>query len=199
MIDAVFDGRNLGEGFISDIIELDANRSVVFEVVSHSAATRRSMDDVQEEIVAAIRSERAAAMASDQAAQLEAALQSGAELIAAAEGMTNVNVFQAVISRQDAAIDPAVGAAVFQARKPNAGTPSIGTVIAQTGNYAVYSVTAYSPGRPEEIPLAERDAAKLRLTGQSGQADYSALVSELEQRADIDKSQDALAQQSVFE
>lgn len=199
VIDAVFNEHNLDEGFISDIIELDANRSVVFQVASHSAAARRPIDEVQEEIVTAIRSERATAMAGAQAEQLEAVLLSGGELIDAAEGMTNVNVFQAMIGREDVAIDPAVGAAVFAARKPNAGTPSIGTVITQSGNYAVYKVTAYSPGRPEEIPLAERDAGKLRLTGQSGQADYAALVAELEQRADILKSEDALAQPSVFE
>ena len=199
MIDALFDERNLSERFISDIIELDANRAVVFHVTHHSVAARMPIDELREEIMAAIRSERAAAMASEQVTQLEAVLLSGGELVAAAEGMANVNVFEAVIGRQDAEIDPAVGAAVFAARKPNAGTPSVGTAITQTGNYAVYSVTAYSPGRPEEIPLAERDAGKLRLGAQSGSADYAALIAELEQRADIDKSQDALDQQSVFE
>lgn len=199
MIDAVFDERNLDEGFISDIVELDANRSVVFQVTNHSAAARRPLDDVREDIVAAIRSESAAAMASEQAAKLEAALLRGEQLVDVAEGMTNVNVIMAVISRQDAAIDPAVGAAVFEARKPKAGTPSVGTVVTQTGDYAVYSVTAYTPGRPEEVPLAERDAGKLQLAGQSGAADFAALVAELKQRADITKSQDVLAQQSVFE
>ncbi|NOX70755.1 MAG: hypothetical protein GXP15_16325 [Gammaproteobacteria bacterium] len=199
MIEAVFDERNLDEGFISDIVELDANRSVVFQVTDHSAAARRSLDEVREDIVATIRAERAAAMASEQAAILEAALLRGEQLVDVAEGMTNVNVIVAVISRQDAAIDPAVGAAVFGARKPDAGTPSVGTVVTQTGDYAVYSVTAYTAGRPEEVPLAERDAGKLQLAGQSGAADYAALVAELERRADITKSQDVLAQQSVFE
>lgn len=199
MIDAVFDDRNLIDRDISDIIELDANRSVVFQVSEHAEASRKPLDEVRNEIVAAIRSERAAAMASEQASQLEVALYAGADLNAAAAELSNVQVSEVLIGRQDAEIDPAIGAAVFQTRKPQTAMPRVGSVVTQLGNYAVYSVTAYAPGRPESIPLADRDAGKLRLGSQSGAADYAALVAELERHADIVKSEDILAQQSLFE
>ena len=199
IIDAVFDGRNLEEREISDIIELDANRSVVFQVTNYSAAERKSMDEVRDEIVADMRAERGAIMASEQAAQLETALLAGENLTVAATVFDNVTINHLMIGRQDSEIDPAVGAAVFQARKPQAEIPRVGTTITQDGNYAVFSITAYAPGRPESIPLAERDAAKLRLGGQSGNADFAALVSELRRNGEILKSEDILAQRSLFE
>ncbi len=199
IIDAVFDESSLEGRLISDIIELDANRSVVFQVRNYAVAARKSVDEVRDEIVVAIRSERGAAMASEQAGQLEAALLAGENLTVAAAIFDNVTVNHLLIGRQDTEIDPAVGAAVFDARKPRSATPRVGSTVTQTGNYAVFSVTAYAPGRPESIPLAERDAAKLRLSGQSGTADYGALVNELARNSDIAKSEDVLAQRSLFE
>jgi hypothetical protein len=49
------------------------------------------------------------------------------------------------------------------------------------------------PGRPESIPLEERDAGKVRLTSEAGAADYTAVVLELERRADIVVADNALA------
>src|SRR5690606_2742276 len=46
----------------------------------------------------------------------------------------------------------------------------------------------------ESIPLAERDAGKVRLTSEAGAADYTALVLELERRADIVVADTALAE-----
>jgi hypothetical protein len=48
------------------------------------------------------------------------------------------------------------------------------------------------------VPLAERDARKKSLAGQSGGADYTAFVLQLEREADIVRSEDALAEQDVF-
>ena len=49
-IDAVFDARILFDGEISEVIELDANRSAVFKVTQYNEASRRPLEDVREEI-----------------------------------------------------------------------------------------------------------------------------------------------------
>ena len=59
-------------------------------------------------------------------------------------------------------------------------------------------MSAVIPGRPESIPLAERDAAKIALARQSGMEDYNAFVSQLEQDAAVVISDDALARQDLF-
>ncbi len=63
-IEAVFDERVLINGEISDVIELDANRSAVFKVVAHREASRQPLDDVRDQIVDAIRAQEAAAIIS---------------------------------------------------------------------------------------------------------------------------------------
>ena len=55
------------------------------------------------------------------------------------------------------------------------------------------------PGRPESIPLADRDAGKLQLVQEAGMADYLAFVQALYERADVVISQDALAAQDLLQ
>ena len=100
--------------------------------------------------------------------------------------------------RESESPDQAILIDVFNAKKPAPGQAAIGSVITRTGEYAVYSIDMVVPGRPETIPLAERDAGKTSLTRQSGAEDYNAFVSQLEQDADVAISDDALEAQDFF-
>jgi len=55
------------------------------------------------------------------------------------------------------------------------------------------------PGRPEAIPLADRDARKDELEATAGAADFTAFVTELALRAEIERSDTALQQQDFFQ
>ena len=57
-IDAVFDPRVLRDGGISDIIEIDANRSVVLHVTRHQEAMRQSLAEVRDQIVESVRARK---------------------------------------------------------------------------------------------------------------------------------------------
>ena len=61
------------------------------------------------------------------------------------------------------------------------------------------SLDAVLPGRPESIPLAERDAGKTQLAQEVGVAEYIAFVQSLYERAEIVISEDALAAQDLFQ
>ena len=63
----------------------------------------------------------------------------------------------------------------------------------QEGNYAVFSLSASAPGRPESIPLADRDAGKLQLAQQAGNADFVSFVQALYDNADIIINDDAVS------
>ena len=194
VIDAVFDPTVLSTGAVSDIVELDANRAAVFQVREHHEAAQQPLDEVREQIVATLRMERARENARQRALELEAELRNGAEFAeaAAAAGaeVTPVRVF----SRQDENADSRVLEAIFRAEKPAEGSTVVGNTVSEDGNYAVYSVSAVMPGRPESIPLEQRDAEKERLTQQAGAADYTAVVLNLERQADIVIADDALAE-----
>lgn len=198
-IDAVFDPMVLEDGRISEIVELDANRSAVFEVREHHPATVRPLQEVRDRIVAQLRTQRAQEIVRERAAALAASLEQGAEFREAAEAAGAEVTASALLRRQDENVDPRVLEAVFRAPKP-AGSedPSIGEAVTREGDYAVYSVAAVQPGRPEAIPLEERDQRKLQLAAESGQADYTALLLELQREAEIVKAEDPLGTGQAF-
>jgi peptidyl-prolyl cis-trans isomerase D len=197
-IDAIFDDRLLQGGEISEIVELDANRSAVFKVSTHYEATRQPIEEVRELIIGALKAEKGRNIASGQTDQLLAALADGADFEEAATAAGAVFTPPALVGRQSEKPDQAILIEVFNARKPQAAQPTIGSAITRTGQYAVYSVNEVIPGRPESIPLTERDAGKTSLTQQSGIEDYTAFVSQLEHDADIAISDEALEEQDFF-
>ncbi|MBT8079546.1 MAG: SurA N-terminal domain-containing protein [Gammaproteobacteria bacterium] len=194
VIDAVYDQRLIEDGQISDIVEIDATRSALFRVTEHREARRRPLDEVREEIVAAIKSRKAEAIVRERSDVLQAALLSGAEFSQAAAD-ANAKIMPATVTgRDNDDIDSRILEAVFAVKKPTGSTPRVGTAVTQTGDHAVFVVTAAAPGRPEAIPLAERDARKNDLAQDSGIADLNAFLFELERNADITKSESALAE-----
>jgi peptidyl-prolyl cis-trans isomerase D len=192
-IDAIFDPRVLQDGAVSDIVELDANRAAIFQVREYHEASQQPLEEVREQIVAALRMQRAREIVRERAQELEASLRNGAEFAEAAAAAGAEVMPPSVIGRQDENVDSRILEAIFRAAKP-AGGVTVGNTVASDGNYAVFTVAAVIPGRPESIPVEQRDAEKERLTSESGIADYTAMVLELERSADIVIAEDALAE-----
>ncbi len=198
-IDAVFNPMVLEDRRISEIVELDANRSAVFQVREHYPAAVRPLEEVRDGIVAQLRLAQAEDIVSERAGELQAELAQGAGFAEAAQAAGAEVTAATLLRRQDESIDPILLEAIFRAPKPvGAEQPTIGQTRTQSGDYAVYSIAAVQPGRPEAIPLAERDARKLQLAADSGRADYVALVLELQRGADIVRADEPLGAQPAF-
>jgi peptidyl-prolyl cis-trans isomerase D len=198
-IDAVFDEAVLMGGQISEIIELDANSMAVFQVTAYNEATRRPLEEVRDEVVETLRSERAETIVFNRAEGLLASLDGGAEFRTAAE-TAGAEVSPAILlSRQQEDVDQAVAAQVFLAAKPTLDSPVRGMVANVDGGYTVFSLDAVLPGRPESIPLAERDAGKTQLAQETGVSEYLAFVQSLYERAEIVISEDVLAAQDLLQ
>ncbi|HEX7061343.1 MAG TPA: SurA N-terminal domain-containing protein [Woeseiaceae bacterium] len=192
-IDAVFDPAVLNEGRISEIVDLDANRAAVFAVREHHPAELKPLGEVKEQIAERLRNERAREIVRERAEELAAALEGGADFAEAAQAAGAEVTGPALLRRQDDKVDARVLEAIFRAPKPAAeGKPSIGTAVTGSGDQAVFSVAAVQPGRPEAIPLEQRDARKLELAAEAGRADYAALLLDLERNAEIVRSEEAL-------
>ena len=104
-----------------------------------------------------------------------------------------------LLSRQDAETDQLVVFEVFAAPKPSEDSPVTGRVRGLDGTYTVYSLEAVLPGRPESIPLAQRDAGKAQLAQDSGVGDYIAFVQSLYSDAEVVINQDALEEQDLLQ
>ena len=192
-IDAVFAERVRNGDEISEIIELDANRAAIFNVTQYREAARQALAEVSDQIVAMIRSQEADRIVSARVEQLLQSLAAGEDFGAAAEAAGATVENPRLMGRQDQDVDQAVLFQVFASKKPGQNSPVTGRVSNASGGYTVYSLDAVLPGRPESIPLAERDSGKLQLAQQAGGADFVAFVQALYERADIVINQDALA------
>ena len=198
-IDAIFDGQVLVEGQISEVIELDANRSAVFKVTAYHEASRLPLDEVREQIVEAIKTQEAETIVFNRAEQMLTGLDGGEDFGVAGEAAGATVSPAQLLLRQQPEFDQAVLAQVFLAKKPTLDSPVRGMVANAGGGYTVFSLDAVLPGRPESIPLADRDAGKLQLVQEAGMADYVAFVQALYDRADVVISQDALAAQDLLQ
>jgi hypothetical protein len=96
-------------------------------------------------------------------------------------------------------VDQLIAVAVFTAVKPTEGKPTTGSTRNSDGGFTVFSLDAVIPGRPEAIPLAERDSGKLQLADQSGISDFVAFVQALRANADVVINEDVLAAQDLFQ
>ena len=198
-IDAVFDSRVLHDGVISEVIELDANRSAVFKVTAYHEASRKPLADVRDEVIEAIRTREAEAIVMDKTEQLMKELDNGADFATAAEAAGATVSAPELVGRQNPELDQAVLFEIFTAKKPTQGNPVVARVANIDGGYTVYSLQAVMPGRPESIPIAERDAGKLQLAGQAGTADYRAFVQSLYDAADVIINDDVLAASGLLQ
>jgi len=197
-IDAVFDERVLRNGEVSDIVEIDANRSIVVRVSAYHEATLKPLSEVSAQITGALKSARAQEIITDRSEDLMAKLRSGEDIVEASASVGAIVSAPAVVTRTDQGVDQRLLAAVFRSKKPVDGQPKIGGTFTQTEDFAVFSLTGVTAGRPESIPLADLDARKTELTAQSGTADFTAFLGELRQRAQIVKSDDILQSEETF-
>ncbi|MGI9200962.1 MAG: peptidyl-prolyl cis-trans isomerase [Woeseiaceae bacterium] len=192
-IDAIFEESVLVDGAISEVIEIDADRSAIFKVAAHAPASRKTLEEVHGEVSAAVRSVEAESIIQDRAAQLMEALANGEDFGIAAESAGAAVLPTTLVGRQDQQIDPTVLGQIFSSAKPTQDAPVSGQVSDQTGGLTVFNLEAVIPGRPQSIPLADRDAGKEQLAAQAGAADYRAFVESLYNNADIVINDDAVA------
>ena len=184
-IDTVFDSRVLLDGEISDIVELDADSSALFKVTQYNESRRMPLSDVRDEVEGTIRGQKVEALLAERADAIVAAVLADGDLgEAAAEAGATPSEPQ-LLTRDNQQADPSVVFSVFAAPKPTEERPTVDKVRNQSGGYTVFSVDAVLPGRPESIPLEERDSGKLLLAQQSGISDYAAFVEALVENADI--------------
>lgn len=199
VIEAAFDPLVMNERQISDLVEVDANRSIMIRVTDYQEEARRPLAELKDDIVFALQSERALNMVTDRARRLREGLSEGDSFSALAEELEATFTPNVSLTRQEEGTDPAVLDAIFRAKKPSPGLSRLGAVTTTEGNYAVFTLNAVFPGRPESIPLADRDQRKEDLQNAAGAADYVAFVSELTLNADIERNDDALAEQDFLQ
>jgi peptidyl-prolyl cis-trans isomerase D len=198
-IDAIFEESVLSGERLSDVVELDADRAAIFKVVAHREAKRRPLDEVRDDVVAALEAEQAELLMSSRAEQMLEALKGGEDFGVAAETAGLEVAEPQMLTRTTEDVDQSLLFDVFAAGKPTNENPVFGRVDLRDGSHAVYKLEAVLPGRPESVPLAERDQGKLMLAQDSGIGDFQAFVRSLQDEADVVINEDVVAADDLFQ
>lgn len=194
-IDAVFDPSVLDGAQVSEVIDLDVSSAAVFHVRQYNPATREPLEDVRDSVEAVVRAQQAEVLLAARADQVLAAVEAGEDFGVAAEAAGATVGEPQLLSRQQAEVDQLVVFEVFAAPKPEQDAPIRDRVRGLDGAYTIYSLEAVLPGRPESIPLAQRDAGKAQLAQESGVGDYIAFLQALYNDAEVIINDDALEEQ----
>ncbi len=198
-VDAIYDPTVLSGAQMSELIELDANRTVVFSVSKHNEATRDTLENTREQIAATLTNRQSEDLMAGRAQSMLDAINAGEEFAAAAAAVGTEASASSIITRNAEDADQSLAVAVFTALKPAQDNPTRGSTRDAAGGYTVYSLDAVIPGRPETIPLADRDAGRNQLVDQTGIGDFVAFVQALRADAEVIVNEDALAAQDLFQ
>lgn len=190
---AAFSEALVQDGTVSDPIELATNHSVLIRVTGHTPASTRPLAQVQDQVVAAVRADRAAKAQAAKAEAMVARLKAGESLeaVAAAEQLIAPSVASS-LPRGAGIPAPAAGDAYFSTPAPAAGKASPGKVRLPDGRLVVFTVTRVVPGDPAEASEQERAMLRAQLAQAHGIDDARAHVAALRKRFSIEVAEDRL-------
>ena len=191
VIDTIFDPLVFTDRQISDLVEVSGDRSIMVKVTDYHPEARRPLEEVRDDIVFAMQSERALNIIDDRSRRLREALEEGRDFEEMAFELEAKFEPDVTVERVQEDMDLAVLDAIFRTKKPSPGNARLGSTVTTTGDYVVFMVKAVVPGRPEAIALAERDQRKELLESTEGARDLNAFVNELVRTMDIERSESA--------
>lgn len=195
LVDAAFGEAVLTDGENSPLIELEEGRAVVIRVAEYRAPELRSLDVVRGEIEQELRLQAAGRAARQQGEALLARVQAGENLKVVAGELGAEPLAPGPVQRSSDAVSADVLAEVFRTVPAAAGEPTLGGIAGGDGAYTVFRIDEVLPGRPEDIPRAQRDQAKAALAQQTGNSALGALILDLRAEAEVAVSPDAITEE----
>lgn len=183
---AAFSEALIQDGTVSDLIELEPGRSVMIRVVEHAPERATPLAEVRDEVIAAVRADRAAKAAAERNEALVARVLKGETLaaLAEAEGLEAPETVPGV-PRGAPLPEPAVTQAIFAAGKPGDGKIVAGSALLSDGRSVLFTVDAVNPGSAATINPEQRQALQAQMAQVKGADDVRALNDELRQRMQV--------------
>lgn len=171
-----FSEAMIQDGMVSDPIEIGPEHNVWIRVVEHTPEEAKPLDQVRDEVVASIRSDRLQKAAHERGATLQARLKKGESLpdIATAESLPDPET-QPGVPRGAPLIAPGVSDALFAVQVGDDGRAT-GSKVLDDGRIVLFSVDRVVPGDVAEFPAEQRQMLQQQLGQAAGIDDVQALV-----------------------
>ena len=181
-----FSEEAIQSGAISDPIEIAPGHSVLLRVTAHTAEHAQPLAQVRDQVIAAVRADRASKAARKEADALVARVNKGETLdaIAAEKQLPPPQVVPGV-PRGAPVPEAAVSDAIFAVPAPAAGKLSAGHAELSNGGIALFAVSQVTPGDVAALPAAQRQMLQQQIAQVGGGDDVRALVDSLRTRVKV--------------
>jgi peptidyl-prolyl cis-trans isomerase D len=180
------------DGTVSDPIEISPNHTVMIRVTSHEAEQTLPLDKARDQVIAAVRNDRASQASLKAADALLDKLGKGETL----QALATTDGFQLMpmpgLPRNAPMPSEAANRAVFAAAQPGEGKPTFGKVKIEDGRYAVFALSKVTAGDLAEVPEAQQAMLKQQLSQIDGAAAAKAYVDAMRKRFKVQIEEDAL-------
>jgi len=181
-----FSEEAIQSGQISDPIELSPGHSVLIRVVAHTPEQAQPLAKVRDEVIAAVRADRATKAAIKEAEALADRVNKGETLdaIAASKQLPPPQVLPGV-PRGAPIPEASVSDAIFAVEPPAAGKVSAGHAVLSNGGIVLFAVSQVTPGDIASLPAEQREVLQQQVAQVGGGDDVRALVDSLRKRVKV--------------
>lgn len=190
-VEAAFSDLVLLQGSASDPVDLGPNHIAVLRLREHLPEAPKPLEEVRDEVVAAIRRDDAMKAAEARANDLLARLQAGEELQALADETGLELVESEGARRMGGDVRADLRVELFQMDPPEDGVIARQVIELQDG-YAVVELREVKPGSLSEEEEVRRDAYRRRLANVTASSESQAFLRMLRAQSDIQVFEDRL-------
>lgn len=179
VVAAAFGEEVFERGNNSDPIEVEPGRLVVIRLLDHRPAEPRPLEQVREDVVAALRDAHARSVAEQRGQALLDRLGTGAPMETLADADTVRYQAPVMIQRNVRDHPAAVVTEVFRLSHPRAGELTRSGLALDNGDYVVIRLNRVQEGDPARMTEAERQQLRQGLRSLYGAAEVNALLTSL--------------------
>lgn len=191
VVKAAFSDLVLAQGAVSDPIDLGTNHIVLIKVKDHMPEALRPLAEVRDQVVAAVKHQRAMDAAKARAEEILAQVNSGKSM----EEVTTPDDVEFVsaeaATRNQADLDPRLLEQLFEMPRPADGSP-VNQVIELDDGYAVVQLTSVTDGELSDDDQLREQAYTRRITNASASEETFGFLRMLRAQSTVEVHEDRL-------
>lgn len=185
VVEAAFSEALLKEGLNSSAIELADGSVMVMRVSLHEPERTRTLEEVRDEVLTALRMQKAREKAKAAAEEIVAKLQAGDSLESVADAYKLTWNHQSDVSRQSTDVSRQIVSKLFEMPSPAEGSRTVEKISLPSGDQDIVVLTKVTEG---EFTLDQKETlqAALSFAGQVGQVEFRNYLATLRENAEIE-------------
>jgi len=185
VVDAAFSDQVLQQGYSSEVLELAPDNAVVIKLVEHEPVRTLTLDEKQDEIIAALKLQKAKEQLAAQALSFKTALDSGETLADIAKNNDLKLNSESAITRDGGGLSQELTQHIFGLSRPKNNKPTTSSLYLDNNDYALVSLSDVNDAKFEDLTEEEKRGARLSLTRSISVDEFQAWQQRLVSKADI--------------